>query len=74
MIGKEKKNLVRHGDLGSMAYQEKEHVLVDKATFEDFIELKPTTVPSNPKKGYIYYDSSDDKLKCYDGTIWNNLF
>ena len=39
------------------------------------VQLKPVaTAPANPSAGMVYFDSSDNKMKCYDGTIWNNLF
>jgi len=41
----------------------------------DVMRLQPrATAPGSPAKGDIYFDSSDDKLKCYDGTAWQNLF
>jgi len=41
----------------------------------DVIRLEPRNgAPSSPSKGDIYFDSADDKLKCYDGTSWKNLF
>jgi hypothetical protein len=41
----------------------------------DVMRLEPrATAPGSPNKGDIYFDSSDDKLKCYDGTAWQNLF
>jgi hypothetical protein len=41
----------------------------------DVMRLEPrATAPSSPSKGDIYFDSSDDKLKCYDGTVWQDLF
>jgi hypothetical protein len=40
----------------------------------DFMKLEPrNTVPSSPSKGMIYYDSTDDKLKVYTGSAWENL-
>lgn len=30
--------------------------------------------PSSPQKGDIYFDSNDNKLKCYDGSQWQNLY
>jgi len=30
--------------------------------------------PSPASAGQIYYDSDDNKLKCYNGTSWNDLF
>ncbi len=38
------------------------------------LKLKPMTAPSSPQKGMIYFDAGDNKLKCYDGTNWHNLF
>lgn len=42
---------------------------------KDVIRLEPrSSAPSNPSRGDLYYDSTDDKLKCYDGSIWQNCF
>ena len=30
--------------------------------------------PAGPSAGDVYYNSSTNKLRCYDGTVWNNLF
>ena len=30
--------------------------------------------PSGAETGDVYYNSSSNKLKCYNGTIWNDLF
>lgn len=30
--------------------------------------------PAAPEAGEVYYDSSLNKLRCYNGTIWNDLF
>jgi len=38
------------------------------------MRLEPSTTPSNPSAGDIYFDSSTNKLRCFDGTTWNNLF
>jgi hypothetical protein len=41
----------------------------------DVMRLEPRNgAPSSPSKGDIYFDSADNKLKCYDGTNWQNLF
>ena len=46
-----------------------------KLHVSDVMRLEPRNgSPSSPSKGDIYFDSADDKLKCYDGTIWQNLF
>jgi hypothetical protein len=30
--------------------------------------------PSGAEAGDVYYDSTTNKLRCYNGTIWNDLF
>jgi hypothetical protein len=41
----------------------------------DVMRLEPRNgAPSSPAKGDIYFDSADDKLKCYDGSVWQDLF
>lgn len=32
------------------------------------------TAPSGPEAGDVYYDSTTNKLRCYNGTTWNDLF
>jgi len=40
----------------------------------DFMKLEPrSTAPPSPTKGTIYYDDTDDKLKVYTGSSWENL-
>lgn len=40
----------------------------------DFMKLEPrNSPPSSPTKGMIYYDSNDDKVKAYTGSVWENL-
>jgi hypothetical protein len=34
----------------------------------------PMATPSSSEAGDVYYDSSTNKLRCYDGTSWNDLF
>jgi len=34
----------------------------------------PVAEPTNPEAGMVYYDSTSNKLRCYNGTIWNDLF
>lgn len=38
------------------------------------LKLKPMAAPTTAQKGMIYFDSTDNKLKCYDGVVWHNLF
>ena len=39
----------------------------------DFAKLKPGNPPNDPSKGTIYYDVTDDKVKVWTGSIWENL-
>jgi hypothetical protein len=36
--------------------------------------VRKTTSPLLPKEGDVYYDLVLKKLRCWNGTIWNNLF
>lgn len=40
----------------------------------DAMRLEPTTEPASPSAGDLYFDSSTNKLRCYDGSTWNDLF
>jgi len=41
----------------------------------DYMRLEPiSAAPSSPAAGDIYYDSDDNKLKCYNGTDWQDCF
>ena len=42
---------------------------------KDVMRLEPIpTAPSSPAKGDIYFDSTLNKLRVYDGTIWQNCW
>jgi hypothetical protein len=43
-------------------------------TLEGILQLNPTTQPSSPQAGMVYFDIGTNKLRCYDGTIWHDLF
>ena len=46
-----------------------------KLHINDVMRLEPrSAAPTNPSAGDIYYDSDDNKLKCYNGSSWNDLF
>ncbi|MGJ8598190.1 DUF2793 domain-containing protein [Sulfitobacter sp.] len=38
------------------------------------MRLEPSTEPSSPAAGDIYFDAALAKLRCHDGTTWHNLF
>lgn len=37
------------------------------------MKLKPTTAPTTPERGMVYFDSADNHLKYYNGTAWISL-
>ncbi len=47
------------------------------------VQVKPTgqvrfvplaSAPGGAQAGDVYYDSGTNKLRCYNGTVWNDLF
>lgn len=56
--------------------KEDKHIITKEylETAQEFMKLKPATAPANPTAGMIYFDNTDNKLKCFDGTTWQNLF
>jgi len=38
------------------------------------VNFIPTTEPTSPSAGDVYYSSSTNKLRCYDGTSWQDCF
>ena len=42
--------------------------------FAGTIRLQPSATPPSPSAGDIYFDNSTNKLRCFNGTIWNDLF
>ena len=45
-----------------------------KLHINDVMRLEPATEPSSPSAGDVYYDSTSNKLRCHNGTTWNDLF
>ncbi len=42
---------------------------------KDILRLEPRSAePVSPLQGTVYFDSSTAKLRCYDGSAWQNLF
>ena len=57
------------------------HLLAYNATADQWLngyptqlQFTPTSTPLSPTAGLVYYDSGTNKLRCYNGTIWNDLF
>ena len=44
------------------------------ASLSDILQLTPMAEPAVPAEGMVYYDSGTSKLRCYDGSTWQNLF
>jgi hypothetical protein len=38
------------------------------------VRYQPMATPASAEAGDVYYDSSTNKLRCYNGTTWNDLF
>jgi len=45
-----------------------------KLHVQGIMRLEPTTEPIDPGKGDLYFDSTSNKLRCYDGTEWHDLW
>jgi hypothetical protein len=46
-----------------------------KLHVNDVMRLEPrATAPSSPSAGDIFFNSSTNKLQCYDGTAWQDCF
>jgi hypothetical protein len=42
---------------------------------KDVLRLEPrNTAPSSPSKGDMFFDSTINKLRVYDGTTWQNCW
>ena len=46
----------------------------DKATVSQLLNLQPQSEPTIATAGDVYFDSLTSKLRCYDGSTWNDLF
>ncbi len=40
----------------------------------DQLRLAPGPAPATPVAGQIYFDDTSAKLRCYDGTVWRDLY
>jgi hypothetical protein len=46
----------------------------DGAKYKNKVNYVPMSTPATANAGDVYYDSSTNKLRCYNGTTWNDLF
>lgn len=46
----------------------------DRLVDREVVNFQPIAEPSSPAEGDVYFDETSKKLRCYDGTTWNNLF
>ena len=44
------------------------------AHITDALRLEPGAEPASPAAGDLYFDSTTSKLRCHDGTGWQDLF
>ena len=43
-------------------------------TLASVMTLTPSEAPTNPVAGTVYFDNTTNKLRCFDGNLWNDLF
>jgi hypothetical protein len=47
---------------------------VSSATLSEFLRFLPSSAPFSPLAGMVYYDAVLNKLRCWDGGAWRDLF
>jgi hypothetical protein len=63
------------GNWGVFYEQEKIRITNERTSLKNLLNLQPQpTPPNNPIQGDIYFDSSINKLRVYDGTTWQNCW
>jgi hypothetical protein len=40
----------------------------------EVLSLPPRAQPASGTAGDVYFDSTTSKLRCFDGTLWQDLF
>lgn len=46
----------------------------DRVSISDLVSLSPSTQPASPAQGDLYFDSASSKLRCFDGSVWHDLY
>lgn len=64
---------VKRGGTGG-SFSEKLRLEYGGVKITSLLNIVPSAEPSSGTAGDIYYDSTSNKLRCYNGSTWNNLF
>jgi len=64
---------VKRGGTGG-SFSEKLRLEYSGVKITSLLNIVPSAEPSSGIAGDIYYDSTSNKLRCYNGSTWNNLF
>jgi hypothetical protein len=66
------------GVVGAFAYPAASVMFEVRSTTQGFLPPRMTTTQKNaiasPAAGLVVYDSTTNKLCCYNGSTWNDLF
>lgn len=46
----------------------------DQVTLGAALQLTPGPEPVSPAAGQLYFDDTTNRLRCFDGTLWHDLF
>ena len=55
-------------------FSEKLRIEYGGVKITSLLNIVPSAQPSSGRAGDIYYDSTSNKLRCYNGSTWNDLF
>ena len=64
---------IKRGGTGG-AFLEKLRLTYDGVKITSLLNIVPSAEPSSGVAGDVYYDSTSNKLRCHNGTAWNDLF
>lgn len=64
---------VKRGGTGG-SFSEKLRLEYGGVKITSLLNIVPSAEPSSGTAGDIYYDSTSNKLRCYNGSTWNDLF
>ena len=51
-----------------------ENYFAGPVNINNVLHLEPSAEPGSPSEGDIYYDSGCHKLRCFDGTLWQDCW